>query len=211
MKIVSFSDVSKYFPARTLDAGSVVAEDERLDKLVSDTILVALLDSLDGVVRLFALALDERVNGNLDSVPSLVTVHGVVAADKGDKLTNANLLGSVEELLDVDGGALRGSVTAITKGVDVHVLNAGLLGGAEEGEKMLDVRVDTTVRQQTHEVEATAVLLRVLEALDNERLLLEVVVLDSWAVRNTRFTGTYTGQCGQCPAKQHGRHRCSGV
>jgi hypothetical protein len=65
--------------------------------------------------------------------------------------------------------------------VNVDVSNALLLGGANEGKEVVDVRVNTTVGQETHEVKASVGSLGVLEAGNDQGLLLELVVLDSWA------------------------------
>jgi hypothetical protein len=162
----------------TLQTSRLVTKDEGLDELVGLVLGVAVLDGLDRVIGLGALALDESIDGHLDAVPALVTVHGVVAANKSDELANANLLDSLKELLDVLVGRLGSSVAAVAEGVDVDVLDALLLGGTEEGEEVGDVRVNTAVREESHGVQAATVLLRALQALDNGRLVLELVLLD---------------------------------
>lgn len=81
----------------TLQPGSLGATDDWLDELVGDIGLVALLDSLDQVaLDLVTLALHQPINGNLDSVPSLVSVHGVVSPDHSRDFSNTLLL---EEIL----------------------------------------------------------------------------------------------------------------
>lgn len=182
--MVSLSSVSSYtYVQLTLDPGGLVAKDEGLDELVSLVLLVAFLDCLDWVISLGALALDKGVNCDLDALPALVTVHSVVTSNEGDKLTGTDLLESIEELLDVLGRRPGSGVATISEGVNVHVLNALLLGSADEGEQVVDVGVDTTVREKTHEVKATAIFLCVLESLDDVRLLLEFVGLDCFCQR----------------------------
>jgi hypothetical protein len=161
-----------------LDAGRLVPKDEGLDKLVGNASLVRGLKGLDGVLGVLALVVHEGVNSDLDAVPALVAVHGVVAANEGDELTGTNLLGSVKEVLDVLGRRLGGSVTAVAERVDVDVRDTSLLSGTDEGEEVVDVRVHTTVREEAHEVDAAVAVLGALESLDDCRLLLELVVLD---------------------------------
>jgi hypothetical protein len=84
------------------------------------------------------------------------------------------------QLLQVFGRGSRGGVSAISNEVDVHVLNLVVLGASEQGEQVADVRVHTAIRDQTDQVESRAVRGGVLHRVDDGRLLLKLVLLDSW-------------------------------
>ncbi len=58
---------------------------DRLDEFVGHVIVVALLHGFDHVAGLFALAVNKKIIGDLDSIPAFVAVHGVVTAyDRSD-------------------------------------------------------------------------------------------------------------------------------
>ncbi len=61
-------------------------DDDGLDELVGDSLLVAFLESGDGIVRMrFGFAVNHCAVGQLDAFPAVVAVHRVVAAgERGD-------------------------------------------------------------------------------------------------------------------------------
>lgn len=131
----------------TLDPGVRRSTDDRLDKLIGNTVLVALLDRLDEVtLDLVSLALQQSLDSNLDPIPSLISVHGVVSSDNSRDFSDTLLLDKVLELGNVLGRRLGGGVTSVTEEVDVDVLDTLGLGGFKQGKDMSDVRVHTTVR-----------------------------------------------------------------
>jgi hypothetical protein len=119
----------------TLDTAIITTDNDGGKELVLvhvATLLISSLDSSDGVLRGLTLAEDKTLQGNLETVPTLITVHGEVSADNGTDLTNTNLLGSVDKLLHVAGTGLGVGITAITEEVDDNLGNTILLGGLEE-------------------------------------------------------------------------------
>lgn len=108
-----------------------------------------LLNGGNEVLALLTLTLDEAVNGDLYTLPALVTVHGVVAADDGGDLTVLALVEELLELLGVASSRARGSVTTITEEVDVNVRDALLFCGLKKGLEVVNVGVDTTVGNLT--------------------------------------------------------------
>lgn len=120
----------------TLDARLLATDNDGLEKLVVLALVITLLDGLDRVGALLAFAEDKALESDLDTFPSLVTVHGIVSADNGGNLTNTKLLDLGEQFLQVTGTGLGVGVTAITEEVDVDLGDAILLGSLEESIKM---------------------------------------------------------------------------
>lgn len=121
---------------RTLDTGLIAADDDRLEELVVLARLVPLLDGLDRVVALLALAEDHALERDLVPLPPLIAVHGVVPTNNGGDLANADLLDCGQQLLHVTGARLGVRITAITKEVDEDLGDPVLLGGLEQGIQM---------------------------------------------------------------------------
>lgn len=120
-----------------LDAALLATDNDGLQELIVLILAVSLLDSCDGVAAVLALSENHTLEGNLDSVPALVTVHGVVAANDGGNLSDADFLGLVEKLLHVAGAGLGVGIASIAEEMDVDVGNANLLGHLEEGVKVV--------------------------------------------------------------------------
>ena len=166
----------------TLDTSVFTTENDGLDELFVLIALVASLDGLHSILTDIALAVNETVNSNLDTLPTLVTVHGVVATDDGSELTNTVLLHEVEELLAVAGSRPGGSVTTVTEEVNINLRNLVGLGDLEELEQVVHVGVNATVGDETAEVKTTRGSLGVLHGLDNVDSVLELVLLDGYTL-----------------------------
>jgi hypothetical protein len=166
----------------TLDSRALGSRDDRLDELVGDVLGIAVLDGLDEVltVHLVSRSVGKGIDGNLDSVPSLVSVHSVVSTRDGADLSDTNLLDVVLELLQVLGRGPGSSVSSVTEEVNVDVFDLVVLGSSEQGKEVLDVGVNTTVRNETEEVQTGSVGSGVLHRVDDGGLLLELVLLDGW-------------------------------
>lgn len=162
----------------TLDSAVLAVDNDGLEELVGLALLVAGLDGLDRVGRLLTLALDNAVHGLLNTVPALVTVHGVVTTDNSGDLAEAELVGVVEDGLHVAGARLGVGVTTVAEEVDVDLGHADLLGDFEESKQVVDVRMDTAVRDETEKVQAAVALLCAGEALDNVVDLVEFALLN---------------------------------
>ena len=130
----------------TFDPSLITTDDDWLEELVRFILLVPLLDGSNRVLRCFALAVYQTLGSDLDPLPSLVTIHGIVPTDDGDELPNFLLLDKVEEFLRVLGGRTGSGVTAITKEVDVDVWDFELFRGLEESKEMVDMGMDTAIR-----------------------------------------------------------------
>lgn len=126
---------------RTLNAAFLATDDDRLEELIVLSLLIPLLDCLDGVGTLLTHAKDETLQSNLVSLPSLITIHSVVAADHRRDLSNTDLLNGSEKLLHVASTGLGISITTVAKEVDIDLGDAGLLGGLEESIEMCLLRV----------------------------------------------------------------------
>lgn len=125
----------------TLDATSITIHDDGLQELVVLALLISFLDSGDRVTGLLTLTKDQALEGELDSLPPLVTVHGIVTANNGGQLADTELLDGVQQLLQIAGARLWVGVTAIAEEVDVDLGDLVLLGGLEEGVQVLLLRV----------------------------------------------------------------------
>lgn len=130
----------------TFDPSFVTANNDWLQELVCFIFLVSLLDGGNRVIRCFALAFDQTLDSNLDPLPSLITIHGIVPADNGNEFSNVFLLDKIEEVLRIFGRGTRSSVTAIAEEVYVDVWNFEFLRCLKKREEVIDMGVDTTIR-----------------------------------------------------------------
>ena len=116
----------------TFNPSFVAADDDWLQELVRFILLVSRLDGGNRIIRCLTLALDQTLGGNLDPLPSLVTIHGVIPADDGNELSDLLLLDEIEEFLRILGGGTGSGVTTIAEEVDVDVWNLELLCGLKK-------------------------------------------------------------------------------
>ncbi len=137
---------------------AIAVNDRRQDEFVVEVRCVAAFHRLQRIRRGLALALDQRAIGPLDTVPTLVTIHCVVApAHCRDANGIAALERGVEfrqELL----GATRRRVASVEK--RVHC-NRYPRVGKDLGEcrDVILMRMDTAGRQESHEMGRAAALL----------------------------------------------------
>ena len=124
-----------------LDPALVTANNDWLQELVSLALFVSFLDHLDWVVRVLSFSGDDTLHTNLDTVPTLVSVHDVVTTDDCCNLTASSLLAMLEESLHVTGSRLGVSVATISEKVNVDFWDLELVGDIEKVEKVVDVRV----------------------------------------------------------------------
>lgn len=174
------------------------------------------------------------MNIHLSTLPALITVHGVVAANDGSNLTDADFLGGVKKLLHIASTALGIGVTAIAEEVDENLGDTHLLGQPEQSIQMRLLGVDTTMADKTlkyillvhdlfdespgeytySKVQTTIAVNSPLESLGNCLVLSQFALLDSLVyvmhVSSRRATkeeeGTY--QYERRPGRRHGRHQC---
>lgn len=90
---------------RTLYSALIAINDNRLQELIRHVLLVVSFDGLDDAVLatldLLTLTLDQTIDSDLNPLPSLIAVHGVVPPDYRRDFAVTELLGEVEELLRV--------------------------------------------------------------------------------------------------------------
>ena len=96
------------------------ADDPRLDELVAGAGLVGRTDGGQGVVGAGGRGADDGLPGALDPLPSLVAVHGVVAArDRADD--GAAGLQRRQDALEIARGRARRRVAPVEEGVQHHL------------------------------------------------------------------------------------------
>ena len=126
---------------RTLDTALVTADHDGLEELVVLALLVTLLDGLERVLALLALAEDHTLQRKLVPLPPLVAVHGVVPADHRGDLADTDLLDRRQQLLQVAGAGLGVRITPIAEEVNEDLGNSVCFGDLEQGIQMLLLRV----------------------------------------------------------------------
>jgi len=101
---------------------------------------------LDRIVSLLADSAHETIDSNLDSLPTLIAIHGIVATGDGGQLSVLDIFHLLQQLLQVSGSRARGSVASIAEKVNVNLRHLGLLGSIQESKEVGYVTVDTSVR-----------------------------------------------------------------
>ena len=145
-------------------------------------LLVEGLDARDGV-GLDVRCVDQHVVGALDALPTVVAVHGPIAAGDGsDARVAASLLGQVGqergELGDVAGAGLRVDVAAVHEAVDANGLHAPLGCHGDERLAMALHGVHAAGAHEAHEVQGLAGGCTVVHRADEDLIGLEGAVLD---------------------------------
>lgn len=87
----------------TLDPGVFRARDDGLDEFIRNVLCIPIFDSLDEIraINFVSFALRQSIYGNLDPIPSLVSVHGVVSSSNRSNLSHSDLFDIVLQLLDI--------------------------------------------------------------------------------------------------------------
>lgn len=130
----------------TLDTALIPINDEGFQKFIGLVLLVLRFDGLDGIINCLTLTTYKAVYSDLDSLPSLVTIHGVISSYNSGKLTILFLLQEFKEVLGIFRRRTRCGITTITKEVNIDMRNALLLGSLQEGVKVSYMRVNTPIR-----------------------------------------------------------------
>ena len=100
-----------------LDTSLVAIDDDRLQKFVGLVLGISLVDRLEDIVSLVALSIHDCLDSNLDALPSLVTVHGIVPSDDGSKFTVILRLEELEQVFGIPFGRSGCSVATVAKEV----------------------------------------------------------------------------------------------
>lgn len=123
--------------SHTFDATLFTIDDNGLQELVCDILPVVFLNHVNDAVLALAIltnAINETLDGDLDTFPALITVHGIVPANDSGKLSIILLFHEVQQIFQVFCGRPRSGVTTITKEVDIGVGHSNLFCGLEKGE-----------------------------------------------------------------------------
>ena len=165
----------------TLDSGLFGTANDRFDEFIGNVPSVTILDRLEQVISLdlVSLTISEGVDGELDPVPSLVTVHGVVTSSDSADLSESDLLDVILELLDVFGGRSGCGVSSVANVVDVDIFDLVVLCCAKQGEEVLNMRVDTSVRYETQQVQTRSVRSGAFHSCNDVWLLLKLILFDT--------------------------------
>ena len=148
--------VEEYNRVALLDRPVKAGVDDGLDKLVRHPFVVGLLHCLHHVCGFLALAADELVIGQLDALPTLVAVHGVVAADNR-RHTPCRSLAMLLQLRYETLAAPGVGVAAVHEAVDERAVAQAVVGcQVAQLEEVHERTVHAPVRSQAHEVYALA-------------------------------------------------------
>lgn len=117
----------------TFDSSFSTIGDDGLQELIGKVLLIVGLDgfndgTLDFTIDSLTNTIDETVYSDLDSLPSLITVHGIVPSDDRRDLTVVLLLHEIDELLSVSSSRTGSSVTSVTEEVNVNVGDTDFFG-----------------------------------------------------------------------------------
>ena len=111
------------------------------------------------------------------TLPSLVSVHGVVSAADYADLAESDLFHVLSQHVHVLFGASWRYVSSVQEAVHYQLLNALLFSQIYESKQVRDVAVDSAVREQALQMQRGAVLLDVLNCLQECFVFKEVPVL----------------------------------
>ena len=149
---------------------------DRLDKLVCHTLCIACLNRFNHVSSLYTLAFNEQVVCFLHTVPTLVTVHCIETTNDRSNMCAI----CVTHLLDVSNETsttLWVSVTSVHEAMNVNILEVVLLSNLNQLEEVVERRVNTTCRGQTHQVKLLTCLLCIAICINDTLVLQDVTCL----------------------------------
>src|SRR5260370_4333099 len=154
-----------------------LGDNDGLHEFVGDVLLVAAPEGGDRIVRAsFRFAVDDGAIGEFDALPAIVAVHGVIAADQGGNLPDAEFTTFLLELAHEIAAAARRRVAAVHEAVDENVFHLLLLGHFEQREEMMDVGVHAAIAEQTHQMQMA--LAAAFHRLLEQRHALQLLVGD---------------------------------
>ena len=131
-----------------MDAGCGAVDYDGFEEFVVLAFRILLFDGADGVGGGCAVgrcAFHNAFEADFNPVPPFVPVHYVVASHHCGELAYAEFLGFVEELLEVACAGFWICIPAIAKHVDVYFGYFELFCDFEEGEKVLDMGVNSSI------------------------------------------------------------------
>ena len=155
------SEIKKYYGIPILYP-SVGSTDNRLYKLVRNPCVIGFLYRRKHVITFFSLTRYKSVVGDFHSVPSLVAVHGIVSSDDRGHLSDAELPRLFYKLIDISVPRCGRGISSIHKAVYKHLLNTLPLRKLQKTIKMCVVRMNTTIREETVEMQGFVCRLHML-------------------------------------------------
>ena len=126
-------------------------DDRRLHELVALAASVGRLHGGDGIGGGLSLAVHDRAKGGGDSIPALVAVHGVVAADHGGHLAPGPFHVR-QQVAYVPQAGTRRRVAPVEEGVHAGA-DAAATAVLQQRHQVVEVAVHATVGHEPHEVE----------------------------------------------------------
>jgi hypothetical protein len=121
----------------TLNTSILATDDYWLQELVGFALLISLLDSVDWVAALLAVANYYAFQRDFDSIPSLVAIHGIVSTHDSCDFANSNFFGLVQEALHETSTRFRINVTSVAEEVDIDMRNFEFFGNFQESIEMI--------------------------------------------------------------------------
>ena len=97
--------------------------------------------------------MDYGAIGEFHALPAIVTVHGIVAANKCRDFSDSQLAHFLLQLADVVAAAVRRRVAPIHEAVHKNFFDFLLLGHFQQRKQMLDVRMHAAIAEQADEVQ----------------------------------------------------------
>ena len=150
------TEIEKYDPVAILNRSKslliLVCHHNGPDKLIC---LLPVISMIHGFHRIFlfdSLSLRIKAKRLFHPLPPGVTIHCVETS--ANRRNNAEIVDAdmLLQLPDISGTAFRRRVPAIKNGMDIHATQPLLPGHIQQGEQVGQLAVDTSVRNQSHEV-----------------------------------------------------------
>jgi hypothetical protein len=163
----------------TFDPALIVALDDGFQELVRFILFISLSNGLHEVLRFLAFTLHEGIHSDFDPLPSFITIHSIVPPNDGNNFAgDLLLLDELVKVLEVSFSRLGRRIPTVPEEVDVDLLQTDFFRSFEERIKMRDMRVNSAVANETEEVQTAAILLGLLEGVEDGIDLVELALLD---------------------------------
>ena len=150
----------------------------RNNELVRNALLVRILDRLYAGSRRNAFTQRQRTVCLLNAVPAVVAVHRVISSGDHAKLTDADLIHLVLQLLRKLYTTLGRSITTVKESMYKDLIQPVSLRHLKQRVHMGVVAVDTAIGQQSVHMQLTVILLNILHSLHKDFIFEEISVLD---------------------------------
>src|SRR5262249_24272844 len=114
----------------------------------------------------------------LYSIPPFIAVHRIVTADYACYSSRANRTGFLDKLCDITGSALRRCVATVKKTMDEYFFQTMFTSHIQQRVKVSIHAVDSAVRNQSHQMQCTVVILGVFDCAEKGRILKKCSILN---------------------------------